>query len=297
VKNPPAGGRFSDYRQTAEGVEGVLRAYLYGPSSFAPDGRRGLGIFDVCITSAGYGGQRLPSQTIVDNVEDAIEAMRPACTRDFQVLVPDISTLYQIEAEITPHPGYEFDWDRVLAFPVFVDSYTAATRTLIVDETAANFSPSGRRGLKVGDRCYLLTGSAGIPANEINTVKSITDNTPVGKCTIVFNDSFFFDPQPGNEFWPAGPLSEPVLIAVSDMLATLGPAKRTLPSGPEWADPEQIWDHILRTDRLVCTMRIDGVLGVDLINPAIDVEPNDPGGTSSPEMIIPGWINIHPAAI
>jgi hypothetical protein len=194
-------------------------------------------------------------------------------------------------------PGYEFDWDRVAAFPVAVESYDAATRSIVLDETVANFSPSGRRALSVGDRCLILTGTTLIPASEINTVKRIDDNFPVGKATVFFENTFFLPPQLGNEFWPAGPLTEPMIEVLQNLFADLGPAKRTVPAGAEWSDPEQAWDHILRTDRVGCALRVEGVLGVDLITPAANVEPNDPGGTSLPELIMPGWFNVRPEPV
>lgn len=288
-KNPPAGGQFSDYRRQAQSIEGVLTAYTYGPSSVTPTGRRGLGFIDVAILGRGTAGGRVPTAVVQQNVVDEIESKRPASTRDFNVFLP--TTVEQdIEALITPEPGSEFDWTKIAA--VLVDSYVAATATIITDDEVADFaSASATRTLKVGDR--VLVGVGGGAGSEIGMVKSILPTTPAAKSTIEFEAAFVVAPVAGDNFEPGGPLTEPLLTAAKDYFDGLGPARGTAP------DPEQVWDDTLRVNKLAKVLFVPGTKDVAIASPGDvpstdNVTPTDPGGTTPPNLLIYGELNLHP---
>jgi len=282
--NPLGSGRLSDFRQWALGVPGIVDAYSYGPTSDAPTGRRGLGYVDVCIVRRGTGASRVPSTTLQGLVEDAIEARRPITTRDYSVILPTEDEI-DIEATITPGAGYEFDWDKTQ--PVAVHSYTAGTRTMVVDDEIADFCVGGTL-LAAGHRVLV----SGPHWSQMNTVKSVADNTPAGKATIIFDEDFATAPVIGDEFEPGGPLTEPMLEAIEDMFDALGPARGLA------FDPNQDWESdvlLAKIDQVL--MNIPGVRNVEIDDvggggvadyPATDTPP------STIELLIYGQINLHP---
>ena len=291
-RNPPAGGQFSDHRQSARSVEGVKDAYVYGPSTDAPTGRRGLGFFDVAILGPGTGSARVPTATVQGNVEDQIEEDRPSATRDFNVFLPT-TTAQPIEVNITPEVGFEFDWTKIAA--VVVVSWTASTRTLIVDDEIADFAGAGKRSLKAGDRVLVgVGGAAGSgTGSEVGVVESFVDDTPSGQATIVFRSAFLVAPVAGGAVEPAGPLTDGLLAAAKAHFDGLGPARGT------GADPEQEWDDTLRVNMLAKALAITGVKDVAIASPGDvpathNVTPSDPGGTDPPELLVYSELNLHP---
>jgi len=265
-RNPPAGGRFSDYRQWATGVEGVLSAYCYGPSSQALTGRRGLGTVDVAILSSGSGLERIPTITEQTAVEDAINLVRPATVRDFQVLLP---TTYAVDvfAEISPKYGYEFDWTRLVACTV--TTWVAGTLTVNCSQNIVDFAPS----MVAGDRVLL--------ADEVVTVATI------GTASFTVTAAPTITPAPGDTIHPAGPLTAPLKIALQAMFDELGPARGTA------SDPEQDWDDTVRLSSIIDTiMSVDGVKDVVLLTPVINQTPVDDG--TDVELFIAGVLYVYP---
>jgi uncharacterized phage protein gp47/JayE len=288
-RNPLGAGRLSDYRQWAQAVEGVLSAYSYGPTSNAQTGRRGLGIVDVAILKRGSGSSRIPSATVQGNVEDYIEDRRPACTREFGVMLPD-ALEQSVEVQIVPKAGYAFDWEKRAA--VTVDSWTAGTRTLVVTDEAADFATAAGQPA-AGDR-VLITGYHAAPTaewvNYLTTIVSIADNTPAGKCTLVLADDPDVDPASGDAFWPGGSLTQPCIHAVQALFDSLGPAR-----GDAY-DPEQDWnDSLFRAAIDAALMGVDGVANCTITTPATDVEPDDDAPSGGVELLIPGYLLLRPA--
>ncbi|MCA9667386.1 MAG: baseplate J/gp47 family protein [Myxococcales bacterium] len=306
-RNPPAGGRMSDYRQWATAVEGVYTAYVYGPSRYAQNGRRGLGIVDVAILGRGSGSARVPSTTVADNVDDAIYAKRPATVKEHSVLRPTAVT-QAVEAVITPFKEYQYDWEKQAA--VTVDAATTDARTIIVDDEIADFATSARP-LKAGSRVLI--------AGELATVKSVTDNTPSAKATVVLTaDLVGGTPSGGDSFWPAGPLTAAHLAVVQKLFDQLGPARgESVGSSTSAADGgydrEQTgWDDTLRLNALHRALRGGGVLDLErddndkllalgvqdatISTPSANVEPDDNALTTGDvEFLIAGELTIRPA--
>ncbi|MDF7676352.1 baseplate J/gp47 family protein [Neisseriaceae bacterium ESL0693] len=88
LRRPPAGGNQYDYKNWALSVDGVTSAYVYPL-------RRGLGTVDIVITSAGD----VPSDDIVQKVQDYIDAMRPVTAKNSFVIKPNV-TLVDINVAV-----------------------------------------------------------------------------------------------------------------------------------------------------------------------------------------------------
>jgi uncharacterized phage protein gp47/JayE len=77
LRNPPAGGNAFDYRRWALEVSGVVWAKVYPH-------RRLIGAVDVAITAAGG----VPSSQLIAEVQDYIDARRPAACKNTLVFAP-----------------------------------------------------------------------------------------------------------------------------------------------------------------------------------------------------------------
>lgn len=265
VRNPPAGGRFSDYRQWATAVVGVLSAHVYGPSSVAQTGRRGVGVVDVAVLRRGTGSGRIPSATVQQAVLDAIDAVRPATANDVAVLLPTAVT-QDWDIKVEPQTGYGWDWTDAAAYTVA--SWTAGTRTL-------TWSAAVPAAVKAGHR-LMVNG-------EVMVVESIAGSDTVLEST------FASAPSGGEGIYPGGPLSKTVQQAIKDYHDTLGPARGTA------ADPEQLWDDQVRL--AVAYKKIQAVSGVKdsvIVTPAANVVPNDNAPAGSVELLVANKITVRP---
>jgi uncharacterized phage protein gp47/JayE len=264
IQNPPAGGRFSDYWTWAREVSGVAEAYVYGPSSAAPTGRRGLGIVDVVVTARGTGAARAPSATLVAAAKESVLAQCPACTRDVAVLAPTITNVAWL-INVLPHVGY--GWDSTWTTGEVV-SWDAATRTL----TWAAPVPAA-----------LLAGHRIMCWGEVHVVESVAGSTTVLKTA-------FVEGPPGSAaIYPAGPLSQPVQQAIRDYMDTMGPARGTA------ADPEQTWDdQLLAARAYAVVMGVPGVKNVTFTSPTFPVVPTDPGYPDAPALLVYNYVIVRP---
>ncbi|MBW5285783.1 baseplate J/gp47 family protein [Burkholderia gladioli] len=82
IRNPPGGGKVSDYKGWALEVPGITNAYVY-PHRIA------VGRVDVAVIS----GTGLPSQDEIDAVQLNIDLKRPAACRGVTVFVPELKVI------------------------------------------------------------------------------------------------------------------------------------------------------------------------------------------------------------
>lgn len=265
IRNPAAGGRFSDYRQWALAVPGVSAAYVYGPSSSALTGRRGLGYIDVAILTSGTGDERIPTAAIQTDVEDYIEPLRPCTTRDVAVLIP-AAVDQDIDVQITPEAGYEFDWSTASAWTV--SAWDSALKRITWNADL----PSG---LVAGDRIFVN--------GQVATVHYISGSTTTD---MVEDDLTMASPNP---IYPAGPLSQSVLDAIKDYMDTLGPARGVA------NDPNQVWDSTCRLSKLTRTiMNVAGVEDCTIVTPTTDVTPTDHAPSGAVDILVYDLITVRP---
>jgi hypothetical protein len=276
-RNPPAAGRFSDFRQWANQVEGVAAAYCYGPHSADTDGRRGIGIVDVAILQTGTGSARIPSATLQSAVDDYIEDRRPACTVDFSVVLP-ASDAQDIDVTLTPKTGYEADFTQLAARTV--SSWTVATKTLVLSGTVAGMSAD----IAVDDRILVdgqLAKVLTLPGGSTLTCQPLSD-------TETDLADFARSPTSGDGVYSAGPLTGPALVALKALVDGLGPARGTA------ADPEQDWDETLRLASIFdVLMDIEGVKDVSITTPASNYTPTDGGTPTTLDLVIHNVVTVQ----
>lgn len=293
IRNPPGGGRFSDYRRWVNAVTGVSKSYVYGPSSVSPTGRRGIGVVDVAFVAPGSGVARIPTGTLEVDVQDAIDDNRPDTTLDSSALTPDADAQI-VDVQLTPSPGYEFDWTGAADT---VEGWDAGSSE--IELTASNASLQAAIAAKGSARVFvngellvadLYTAGSG-PVSGGDEIRVTTTPTNVPLIT--------------NPLWPGGPLSSGALAAVISYMDTLGPAKGAS------ADPNQVWDDTLRVNALAAaliyqvaetgeTSGVQGVQDVTVVTPAANVVPTDHGVGGTVDLIIypistsPNCLTVRP---
>jgi hypothetical protein len=255
-------------------VESVGSAYVYCPSSDAPTGRQGLGTVDVAILKDGTGSARVPSTTLQDEVEQAIEDARPTCVQSVTVLIPvadDQAVDVQVEAESA---SYDFDWTTSFT----VSSWDAGSKKI----TATGTLPATLKTY------FDANGSARLYLNgEVLTVATMQSGASPTWVTV--EETPASTPANPDVVYPGGPLSQPVLDAITDVFDGLGPAKGTA------YDRNQVgWEDTLWKSRLYeAVMGVDGVRRCDVNIPVSDVTPTDHGSTTV-DFLIPGEITVRP---
>lgn len=282
LRNPPGGGRFSDWWGWAMEVTGVAGAYLYGPSSEAVEGRRGIGTLDVAIVTSGSGSNRIPSAALQASVEDKLNEDRPAMARDFTVLIPDADT-EDIDIQVTPDSGYSFDWEGsgvVSSYAAKVITWTAALPATLMSKVDS-------------------AGSARIfVAGQLFTVTAYDNSGPY---TTTIDETPETNPANPDPIYPGGPSSAAALQAVKDYMDGLGPARGTAP------DPNQTdWDDTLRRNKLASVLvyhvdadgdasGVQGIKDINVVTPASNVTPTDHGAGSTVDLLVYNEITIRPA--
>jgi uncharacterized phage protein gp47/JayE len=95
MRNPPGGGRATDYELWALEVPGVAFARCYA-------GRRGIGTVDVIIA----GADGLPSEELVAAVQAQIDKMRPVACPDALVIAPvPVEVDVAAQVRVDPYSG------------------------------------------------------------------------------------------------------------------------------------------------------------------------------------------------
>lgn len=279
IRNPPGGGRFADYRRWANAVNGVAKSYIYGPSSVAATGRRGLGIVDVAFLTAGTGIARIPTTTLEQDVQDAIDANRPDTTVDTDALVPAADAQIT-DVQLTPAPGYEWDWtgaaDTVTGWDLasMEIELTAANATLAAAIAANGTARIFLNGQVLVADLYTV-GSGPIAAGDEIRITTVPANVPLIT----------------NPIWPGGPLSAPALAAIIALYDSLGPARGTA------ADPNQNWDSTLRVNAIAAalisqtsptgeTSGVQGCLDVNIVTPMANYTPTDHGIGGTVDLVV-----------
>jgi len=284
-RNPPAGGRFSDYWDWAMSVNGVAGAYIYGPSSYALTGRRGLGIVDIAILAAGSGSDRIPSAAFVLAAQDFIDSVRPSPARDTKVWAARALT-QAVDVKLTPAQGYEWDWTAAGGGHQ-ISSWTLGTLT-IVWNTALPAT-------------LMAAVDAGLPARiytagQLFTVVSYNS----GAHSTVIDETPTHTPIATDPIYPGGPLSAAARLAILNHMDTLGPARAT------YADPNQWWEDTLRITKLASVLvwrkhsdgtpcGVEGCNEATVVTPGSNVTPTDPTPTTyGPYLVVPGEVTVRP---
>lgn len=270
IRNPFAGGRFSDYRQWAVAVPKVLTAYCYGPSSVAPEGRSGSGVGSVDLVALGYGtaAERVVDADVEGAVYDYVIERRPVGAT-FHILTPTAVT-QAFEIEITPEPGYEFDWTGSATVSNWEPSYTGGPRITWSGGGVPAAVVAGTRLCVYGQYCVVVSFDA---------THTIIDRVLVGDAAVI-----------GKNIYPGGPLTEPVLAAVVAYCDALGPARGLA------YDPFQTgWEDSVKPSKIYkALLTVDGVQDADLVTPSSNVVPDDHAPSGTPDLLVYGLIEVYP---
>lgn len=280
IRNPPGGGRFADYRRWCNAVTGVSKSYVYGPSSADADGRRGLGVVDVAFLTAGTGSARIPTTTLEQTVQDAIDDNRPDTTSDSDALVPAADAQI-VDVQVTVSPGYEMDWTSAAETVTGWDAASSEIEMSAANATlasAVNTNGSARLMLNgevlVIDTYSVGTGPVG-GGDELHTTTTPA-NVPVA----------------GNPIYEAGPVSVAAIQAIKDYMDGLGPARGTA------ADPNQNWDDVLRVSAIAAALiyqydattgdysGVQGIKDVTVVTPAANYTPTDHGAGGTVDLVV-----------
>jgi len=280
IKNPPAGGTFSDWRQWANAIEGVFKSFTYGASSVAAIGRRGIGFVDTVITVKGTGAARLPSAALIVKVWDALDDLRPATSRDHEVIL-QTELNEDIDIRVSMLPGFEYDWIKLSG--ALVSGWNPTTRVLTWDTAIDAGAVADVRLIVAGQLAVVDEVTGGSTMRLRPTDARAADGLDVFDTAPVATDTIY----------PAGPKTLEMQDAIKAYVDGLGPA-RTSPSG-EAADPEQVdWDDELRTEQIERhALNVEGAKDCDLVTPASNVVPTDNGATII-QMITYGEVIVRP---
>lgn len=264
IRNPHAGGRFSDYRQWAMLHAKVRAAYSYGPSSASVTGRRGLGCVDVAILGQGSGSARIPSTTVRDEVTELIDARRPSAMAGYGTLLP-AAVEQDFSIFVEPEPDYEFDWLENGASYV-ASVWAPTTRTI-------TWSPSRPASVIAGSRLQI----DGVQV----TVVSVNGNDTVVNGTL--------SGLQGKSIYPGGPLVGTVQSAIRAHMDTLGPAKGVAYDRDRagWEDsvkPAKIYREILG---------VPGVADAQVSVPSSVVSPADHAPSGTVDLLVYGTITVR----
>lgn len=286
LRNPPKGGTASDYRYWCENAYNtttgvaipIARAYVYPR-------RQGTGTVDMVITVAGEGMSRAPGGTIVTEVQDYINVVRPVTVEAANVLDPYMPSGagMTIRCRMVPSlPAFAFDWNDTAAALPTVKSYPTTHSIEINGSTPAallaafNASTSSTRpriqiagtGTDAPAKAqeFRVTAINTAPADDVWTV----DGTIIGTAVN------------GDDIYSGGPMVSDTQDAILNYIDTLGPSRE---SG--FADPDDQWFTTASIAKLtqtaLDTTDASGVAysqnivagGVTIDGLAVDVTPTD----------------------
>ncbi len=175
LQQPPKGGVASDYRQWAESVSGILRAYVYPL-------RGGLGTVHLVLTGPGSGKGRDPGATVKATTDDYIngsattEGTRPVTTKGYRSYRP-----YQpgdgliVRVRVVPNgSANDFDWDDGGSSISIVD-YTAPTGGDPAKLELASLPGALTAAITAGisPRIQVFAADTGAPTNQQVRIASI----------------------------------------------------------------------------------------------------------------------------
>ena len=216
----------------------------------------------------------MPSTTLQDSVEQAIENERPTCVQTVTVLIPVVDSeavTLRVEAE---SDAYDFDWTGTFT----VSTWDAGTKKITATAT-----------LPATLKTYFdANGSARILLNgEVLTVETMQSGASPTWVTVEETPATL--PANPQVAYPAGPLSQPIIDAITALFDSLGPAKGTA------YDPNQVgWEDTLWISSIYeAVTGVTGVRRCTVDAPIGDVTPTDHGGTTV-DFLIPGEISVRP---
>lgn len=276
ISQPNEGGAANDFRQWAKEVAGVAEAYVWPL-------RGGLGSVHVAALKIGTGTARTLSPSELAVVAAHIDDERPTAYEDFEMLTTAAEP-NDVELLIEPQDDYEFDWgDQV---PLAVSSWTALTRVL-------KFTTPRPADMDIGDRLiYVRTA-----ATKNTGAEMVVEGFGAADEVVLraHDDLTTSPPQAANAVYAGGPTVAPVRDAVVAHMDGLGPGRPdTVDTTKDYSFGSNYWDGTLRRSKLHSfAVRQAGVVDVDVITPAANVNPSNAAPALSVGYITPRQVLVR----
>jgi len=241
IRNPGKAFTDADLRDTAEGVGGCARAYVYPR-------RNGTGSADVVPTIAPsatglLSGGRDPgdptvSTSVAGLVDAAIKAARNVALEGYRTIRPTFGAGMAIVVRPTPaSSAYAFDWTEPGALTVA--AYSAGTPSLTLSGAAADLGAKVIAGLK--PRLAIKTTGLVLPQQ----VRVTAYNAGTFVCTL--EAALATAPTVGDAVYAGGPMVDTIAEDILALVNELGPSRAAgyLPD-----TSVDTWDDTLRIDQL-----------------------------------------------
>ncbi len=267
IGDPPEGGAIHDYEAWARSISGVSSAYVWAH-------RRGRGTMDVAVLGPGTGEARVPSATVLSDVDEYIEEVRPGNVRDFLVLTTTTQTqdvLCTIDIDTTQ---YAWDWDDG-GVGYAISAHDEGLSTITV--------PTAPASVVAGVRIQ-VEGEEALVTQRVGNVLTLSfeddyDDNPVSWFTFTVTTQ---------DIRASGDLVRPVRNSILELFNTLGPARSDY--------SETSWISELKRSKLFAAITdVNGVDDAVLTTPAANVVPVDDYGEEVP-FLIPGTIKVYKPA-
>jgi hypothetical protein len=298
LQQPPKGGTASDYRQWAEAIQGVSRAYVYPL-------RGGLGSVHVSIVGPGSGTGRDPGATVKTNVDDYIngstsnEGLRPVTVQgytSFRPYLPGSGLNIRVRVVVNGTSN-AYDWNDAGA-SLTVTAYTAPAGATPAKIELSSLPASLSAAITAGSnpRLQVLSTGASAPVNEQVRVASIDSGTIVNLESPL--PSGFIAPNATDLLYAGGPVVDQIAQALLDYVDSLGPSRA---SG--YASALDVWEDTVAISRLIqVTLDQVDTNGIRLCNTvqaggatigggSSDIEATDTT-SSGPELLFARWISV-----
>jgi uncharacterized phage protein gp47/JayE len=266
IGDPPEGGAIHDYVEWAKSISGVTEAYVWAH-------RQGTGTIDIAVLGPGTGSARIPSSTVIENVEDYIEDVRPGNVENFDVLTTTAVAQNVVASIEIDETIYKWDWDDD-GVGYTITAHSEGSSTITVPTAPATVIAGTRltvRGeeARVTDRTgnvLTLSFEEDHDENEVDwftfTVINATDTIRA-----------------------SGDLVRPVRFAIMDLFNTLGPARSDY--------SETSWIDELKMSKLYGAITdVDGVDDTTITTPAATVSPTADDYGDTVYFLVPGVIQV-----
>jgi uncharacterized phage protein gp47/JayE len=267
IGDPPEGGAVHDYVEWAKTIAGVSDAYVWTH-------RRGAGTVDVAVLGPGTGSARVPSSTVLTEVDDYIESVRPGNARDWLLLTTSAVTQdVQITIDIDD-TIYKWDWDDAGAgYTITAHDSTAKTITV----------PSAPASVVAGTRLTVRGEEARVTNRATNVLTLSFENDHDDNVVTWFS---FSVTDSTDTIRASGDLVKPVRFAIMDLFNSIGPARSSY-SKTSWIDQ-------LKLSKLYAA--ITDVAGVDdttITTPNATVSPTTDDYGDTIYFLVPGTIEVY----
>lgn len=229
LQYPPKAITASDLRELAEGVTGIVRAYVYPR-------RPGTGGADVVVVQSGTGTGRVPAS--VTDVQTALDDARNVGAEGITAYAPTTQTGHVVRVRLTPQNPYTWDWDSSGGAWQVAGYVAGPPGVLTLDVAApADFQAAVLAAEK--PRVQIVTTNVVLP----QVARVTAYNAGTFECTL--EEPLDVAPVNGDAVHAGAVFVVPIATAILALCDGLGPSRVS-----DHADPLDYWDDTLRLDQI-----------------------------------------------